>query len=173
LTTGEDLHVTVVYIGGGWRPEDLGLIGAFALVFPTGVLCLTPEVVRLGVSKHVVAVELHGPPEIWAYAVPDAKRELNRLGIKRPDSYDENFRPHVTLARAAGSRPTEAEAQALDAFQSWLEEKVELDPGAFTLAFGPETRVRLWLAGATRPAGAPEYIPVEDLLERLSPPRSP
>lgn len=173
LTRREDLHVTVVYIGGNWDPADTSQLRALAQVAPTGALCLSPSVARLGASGHAVAVELHGPRDRWADAVVAAKDVLNWLGLKRPDAYDSNFRPHVTLARAAGSRPTEQESEELAAFQKWLEERVEKDPGAFTLQFVPETPVRLWLAGATRPAGASEYIPVEDLLERLASPRSP
>jgi len=172
LTKVEDLHITVVYIGGDWRPEDLDAIRAHALVVPTRPVRLTPEVVRLGRNNHVVAVELHGTPTIWADSVVAAKNVLNRLGLKKPESYDVNFRSHITLAEAGHSPPTAADSTELAGFQSWIGSKVAENPQTFTVTVGPTTRVRLLLAGTARPDGAPDYITVEDFLKQqlASPP---
>jgi 2'-5' RNA ligase len=166
LTNREDLHVTVVFIGADWKPEDLGTLRALALVVPRAPVRLAPEVVRLGRNSQVVAVEMHAASTAWADSVVAAKAALNRLGLKKPEGYDTNFRTHITLAQAKHTPPTPADSTDLAGFQSWMGAKVAEDPGKFTLTLGPTTRVQLLLAGATRPEGAPEYIPVEDFLER-------
>jgi hypothetical protein len=56
LTTVEDLHVTVVYVGPDWKVEDLGRIRALALVAPSEAVTFRPEVVRFGRNGHVVVV---------------------------------------------------------------------------------------------------------------------
>jgi hypothetical protein len=173
LTPVPDLHITVVYIGGDWKPEDLDRIRAHALVVPTAPMRLTPEVVTLGRNHHVVVVELHPASTSWADSVGIAKQLLNQLGLKKPESYDSNLRAHVTLAQAAHNPPTPADSTALAGFLSWMREKVAGDPQMYTVTLGPTTRVVLLLAGAgaparsaDRPADAPEYITVEDFLAR-------
>jgi len=171
LTKVEDLHVTVVYIGADWKPEDLDRIRAHALVVPTVPVRHTPEVVRLGRNNQVVAVELHGASTVWADSVVAAKDVLNRLGLKKPEGFDTNFRSHVTLAQAGHSPPTPADSTGLAGFLSWMGAKVAENPRKFTVTVGPTTRVQLLLAGTTRPDGAPEYVTVEEFLEQqLAPP---
>jgi 2'-5' RNA ligase len=172
LTKVEDLHITVVYIGGDWKPEDLDRIRALALVVPAVPVRLTPEVVRLGRNNQVVAVEMHGTSTAWGDSVVAAKDVLNRLGLKKPESYDTNFRTHITLAQAGHNPPTPADSTALAGFLSWMDSKIAKDPRKFTVTVGPTTRVHLLLAGTTRPDGAPEYVTVEDFLKRqlASPP---
>jgi len=172
LTRVEDLHVTVVYIGADWKPEDLDRIRARALVVPAAPVRHTPEVVRLGRNNQVVAVELHGASTAWADSVVAAKDALNRLGLKKPEGYDTNFRSHITLAQAKGNPPTQADSTALAGFLSWMGAKVAENPRKFTVTIGPRTRVLLLLAGATRPEGAPEYVTVEEFLKKhpASPP---
>jgi 2'-5' RNA ligase len=164
LTMVEDLHVTIIYVGPGWKAEDLDRIRAHALVVPRETGTFRPEAARLGRNAHVVVVELHDGPVSWSDAVVAAKAEMNRLGLKKPDRYDAEFRPHVTLASAKGPSPDAVEAAELDAFRAWLAEKVAADPARWTVAIGPGTKVRLWLAGTERPAGAPEYVAVETAL---------
>jgi 2'-5' RNA ligase len=166
LTKVEDLHITVVYIGNDWKPEDLDRIRARALVVPAAPVHLTPEVVPLGRNSQVVAVELHGTSTVWADSVVAAKDALNRLGLKKPEGYDTNFRTHVTLAQAGHSPPTPADSTGLAGFLSWMGEKVAENPQKFTVTVGPTTRVQLLLAGTTRPEGAPEYVTVEDFLKQ-------
>lgn len=162
LTMVEDLHVTVVYVGPGWKAEELDRIRALALVAPRETATLRPEVVRLGRAAQVVVVEMHDAPESWSTAVGAAKAEMSRLGLKKPDAYDGTFRPHVTLASARNNPPDAAEAAALEELRAWIAEKVAAEPARWTLSLGPGTPLRLWLAGTDRPAGAPEFVDVEE-----------
>lgn len=167
LTKVEDLHVTVVYVGPGWKRDDLGRIRALALVAPREPFTSRPEVVRFGATGHVVVAELTDAPAAWKEEVGAAKAEMNRLGLKRPDRYDAAFRPHVTLASSNRRPPGAADAAELDAFRTWLAAKAAAAPASFTVALGPGTPVHLWLAGRVRPAGAPEYVALESTgLER-------
>ncbi|MFN7988534.1 MAG: hypothetical protein U0529_13745 [Thermoanaerobaculia bacterium] len=166
LTLVEDLHVTVVYVGPGWKAEDLDRIRAQALVVPRETGAFRPEAVRFGRSGHVVVVELLDGPASWSAAVVAAKAGMNRLGLKKADRNDREFRPHVTLASAKGPDPDPTEAAELDALRAWLAEKIAAAPERFGVTVGPGTPVRLLLAGTPRPAGAPEYVDVESLLPR-------
>ena len=166
LANPEDLHITVVYIGGDWKVDDLDRIRPHALVAPAGSGRMTPEVVRMGRNDQVVAVELHGAPAAWTDSVIAEKSALNRLGLKRPDAYDSSFRTHITLAEARHVPPTSAGSTQLADFQTWIVPRIAADASRFSVTVGPKTGVRLWLAGATRPEGAPEYVTVEDFLER-------
>lgn len=161
-----DLHITVVYIGGDWKVADLAAIRPLAATLPAGAARMTPEVVRMGRNNQVVAVEMHGAPAAWVDSVIAAKNRLNALGLKKPDAYDTSFRTHVTLAEARHNPPDDAEAAALGEFMAWIAAKVAAAPAAFSAGVGPATRVELLLAGATRPADAPEYQTVEAFLER-------
>jgi hypothetical protein len=165
LARPEDLHLTVVYIGAGWQDQDLGRIRARARVVPADTARMTPEVVRMGRNDQVVAIEQHGAPQAWTDSVIAAKSALNRLGLKQPDAYDTSFRTHVTLAEVRHSPPDAGDSAELAAFAAWITPKVAADPAKFSVEVGPKTRVELLLAGATRPAGAPEYITVEAFLE--------
>ncbi len=169
LTRVEDLHITVVYLGGGWKTDDLDAIRPHALVGPREPVSFRPEVVRMGRDGQVVAVEMHGAPETWVASVVAGKGELNRLGLKKPDRYDPEFRPHVTLASARKSTPDATEAASLDELRSWLAGRLAADASRFTVTVGPDTPIRLWLAGTTRPPGSPEYVDLEDPLTRPGP----
>lgn len=166
LTRVEDLHLTVVYVGEGWTVEDLEQIRARALPGPRETASLRPEIVRMGRHGHVVAVEMHGAPEAWMEAVIAARGDLTRLGLKKADRYDAAFRPHVTVASARNSPPGEEEAAALEDLRSWLAGKAAVDANRFALTIGPETPVRLWLAGTPRPPGSPVYVDLDEVLAR-------
>jgi 2'-5' RNA ligase len=170
LAEAEDLHITVVYIGGDWRTEDLDRIRAHALVVPAQAGRMTPEVVRMGRNSQVVAVEQHGAPQAWTDSVIAARSELNRLGLKKPDAYDTSFRTHITLAQARSNPPSTADSTELAKFMSWITPKIAADPAKFSVEVGPTARVELLLAGAPRPEGSPEYITVEDFIEAQSAP---
>jgi 2'-5' RNA ligase len=165
LPRPEDLHITVVYIGGDWKAGDLDRIRAHALVVPATPGRMTPEVVRMGRNNQVVAVEQHGAPQAWTDSVIAAKNELNRLGLKKADNYDTSFRTHITLAEARHNPPSESDSTELAGFMAWISSKVAEAPAKFSVTVGPKTRVDLLLAGATRPEGSPEYITVEDFLK--------
>lgn len=166
LTRVEDLHLTVVYVGDGWKVEDLEEIRARARPGPRETASLRPEVVRMGRHGHVVAVELHGAPEPWVEAVIAARGDLTLRGLKKADRYDATFRPHVTVASATISPPGEAEAAALEELRSWLAAKVAVDASRFALVVGPGTPVRLWLAGTPRPPGSADYVDLDEVLAR-------
>jgi hypothetical protein len=161
LTKVEDLHVTVVYVGPGWKRDDLGRIRALALVAPREPFTSRPEVVRFGATGHVVVAELADAPAARKGEVGPAKAEMNRLGLKRPDRCDAVFRPHVTLAGSNRRPPEAADAAELDAFRAWLAGKAAAAPASFAVSLGPGTPVRLWIAGLPRPAGAPEYVDLD------------
>lgn len=169
LTKVEDLHVTVVYVGPGWRHEDLGRIRPLALVAPREPFTSRPSVARFGATGHVVVAELADAPAAWRTAVAAAKAEMNRLGLKRPDRYDAGFRPHVTLAASRRRPPEAADAAELEAFRAWLAGKATAEPASFAVSVGPETPVRLWIAGLPRPADAPEYVDVDDVRATAGP----
>lgn len=158
LTKVEDLHVTVVYVGPGWRHEDLGRIRPLALVAPREPFTSRPSVARFGATGHVVVAELADAPAAWRAAVGAAKAEMNRLSLKKPDRYDAEFRPHVTLAASRRRPPEAADAAELDAFRAWLAGKATAEPASFAVSLGPETPVRLWIAGLPHPADAPEHV---------------
>lgn len=166
LTKVEDLHVTVVYVGPGWRHEDLGRIRPLALVAPREPFTSRPSVARFGATGHVVVAELADAPAAWRTAVAAAKAEMNRLGLKRPDRYDAEFRPHVTLAASRRRPPEATDAAELEAFREWIAGMATAAPASFSVSLGPGTPVRLWLAGLPRPAGEPEYVDLESLSSR-------
>jgi 2'-5' RNA ligase len=166
MTRVEDLHITIVYIGEGWRVDDLERIRAHSLVGPREPASFRPEVVRFGRNNQVVVVELHGAPESWLASIVAEKDTLNRLGLKRPESYDAAFRPHVTLASARRSPPDSADASALGEFRSWLAQHVVADEGRFAVTVDPDTPIRLWLAGTARPPGAAAFVDLADYLAR-------
>lgn len=163
LTRVEDLHVTVVYVGPGWQKEALAPTRALALVAPRESFASRPEITRLGETAHVLVAELRDAPATWLADVAAAKAEMNRLGLKKSDRYDAQFRPHVTLASAKSRPPGPAEAEALGALLAWLRTEVAVGPDAWIVPLGPRSPVRFWLAGLERPEDAPEYVDLEAL----------
>jgi carboxyl-terminal processing protease len=160
-----DLHVTFVYIGADWRDQDLPrLRQAMRGAAPAAVMPLRAELTRFGRNGRVVAVELTGAPETFLARVAALKSELNAAGLKKPEAYDSDYRPHVTLAEARESPPSEDQARQLEAFRAWAAGR--LDPSTLGLSLGPSLPLRLLLADADRPALLPEYIPVESFLEK-------
>jgi 2'-5' RNA ligase len=158
LTRVEDLHITVIYIGASWSAETLARLRPFALTGLSEQTTFTPEVVTLGATGDVVAVELHTPSTKWHTVVTAAKAELNRLGLKSPDRYDSNFRPHVTLAQTIRRPSDPADIAELRAFNEWMQAVLVRDSKSFTLILGPTTPVHLLLAEAPRPSDAPDYV---------------
>lgn len=154
-----DLHVTVVYIGGEWDAEKLaGLRQAVTLPLREAV-ALVPEVAFFGRGNRVVAIELQGFPDEFRERVIGIKKSLSQAGVKRPEPYDDTFRPHVTLAEAPDSPPTGEQARQLDAFRLWINERLDLTTLQVTL--DPGMPIRWLLADAPRSAPFPEYVPVE------------
>ena len=158
----EDLHVTVAYLGHGWREADLERVRATTRLELPEPPKASLEVVRMGHRQRVVALELRGLPERIAAEVIQAKARLVALGLKRPEAQDGLFRPHVTLAERRG----EPGGRALPAFAEWV--GASLDLPSLVLDLGPATPQVLLLAGATRPLPGPDYLDVEVFLQQVS-----
>jgi len=159
----EDLHVTMIYIGKDWAVEDLPQLRRAMAVVIREPVRLSPDIAIIGRNRHVVVVDLIGLPQALLDQVFAVKAELNRVGLKKPETYDAAFRPHVTLAEAKDSPPTAEQALELNSFQAWIAGRLDLP--TLNLALEPEMPIRLLLAEASRPAPIPEYITVERFLE--------
>jgi len=165
-----DLHVTLIYIGPSWTVEGLPrLRQAMSVAFPE-TIHLTPAISTFGRANQVVVVELKGLPEAFQAQIASVKAKLNEEGLKKPESGDAFFRPHVTIAEAKTNPPTEEQARELAAFREWI--GLRLDLSTLDPVLGSHTPVRLMLAESTRPSPIPEYIDVESFLERYLPPGS-
>lgn len=158
-----DLHVTIVYIGKEWKPENLDLLRKAMAVHLTDTIHLTPEITSFGRNNQVVVAELKGVPEAFQAQLIAVKAKLNADGLKKPDFYDTAFRAHVTLAESRENPPTEQQKRELAAFREWIEPRLDLP--TLHLLLTPSTPIQLMLAGATRQAPLPEYITVEDFLK--------
>ncbi len=159
----QDAHITQVYMGGDWKFDQLATFASEAIVKPADTITLNATVERLGRNQQVVVAELHGIPSIWAERVVAAKTKLAQAGLRKADSFDSNFRGHVTLAESKNFQPTPEDAQQLEAFQAWIEGRLSKEDLQVTL--GPSTPIELMLAGSTRPKDGPEYLSVENFLK--------
>ncbi len=157
----EDLHITIVFIGSEWKEEDLTRIRAHALVNPQGNTTVDSELVTLGRNDQVLALELHGAPQAWVDLVVEAKGQLNKLELKKPDAFDTSFRAHITLAESRHARPTPEEITELKAFKSWLRDPLHNALEEQPLRIGVHTPVRLMLAGVMHSEDGPDYITLE------------
>ena len=149
----ENLHVTLSFMGAGWKPEDAEEMEKYALNGPdlsSGTLMLkgTPEL--YGPKKQVVALELTPVPLEWAARLMKDRQILTEKGFRKRDMFDDVFKPHVSLASAP--RPDE-QREELARFQRWMSDHSKRFGGlvlpitraeapAFFLVFGkgPETR---------------------------------
>lgn len=155
-----DLHLTLVYLGHGWREADLpALREAIRLDLP-GPLALPVAVARLGAKGRAVGLDLGGFPATAAAALVAVKQALAAAGLKRPEVQDAAFRPHATLAEVRGV-PTRTQREALGAFAAWL--PAALDLATLRIPLDPAQPVSLLLAGAARPPG-PDYLAVAAFL---------
>jgi 2'-5' RNA ligase len=158
-----DMHVTVIYIGPGWTAEGWPeLRRAMAVAFPE-TYHLTAEIAVFGRANRVVVVEFKGLPESFQAHIRQVKSRLNTSGLKKPETGDAVFRPHVTLAEAVENPPAERQVRELAAFKEWISSRLDLP--TLNPVLGPETPVRFMLAGSTRPAPIPEYIEVEAFMK--------
>ena len=157
-----DLHVTLVYLGHGWKEEQLLLLRErIRLELPQPVEC-SFTVARLGSKARIVGLDLVGLPETAGAALVAVKGRLAAEGLNRPEAQDGIFRPHATLAEVRGT-PTRAQREALSAFTRWIGPALDLD----SLRVELRPRGSLLLAGASRPQPGPDYIEVEAFLAGL------
>lgn len=160
-----DLHLTVAFLGPGWKEENLETIRATTRLDLSEDLPVAAEVVRLGHRQRVVAVELLGLPAELGAAVLRARAHLVVLGLKRSEGPDACFRPHVSLVELRGN-PARAENRALEACADWV--RSVLDPPSLDLRMGPGTPQSLLLAGVARFGAPSAYLEVEDFLRAAS-----
>jgi len=159
-----DLHVTVVYIGKDWDAGKLALLRQAVSIPLRDAIPLVPEIAYFGRNNRVVAVELKGLPEELCARIIGLKQELSQAGLKNPEAYDGSFRPHVTIAEARNSPPTEQEVRDLEGFREWVVPRLDLP--TMKLALDPAMPVQWLLAAAPRPAPVPDYITVESFLAK-------
>ena len=160
-----DLHITLVYIGD-WDLKNYNQYERTALVAPSEDQTLHLEPVQMGRNKQVIALELHGISNNWTQKVVKAKDDLNKLNLKKVDSYDSNFRAHITLAEAKSKTPTETELKELEEFNKWISSK--LSESDLTVVINSENKPQLLLAGSSHPRTNADYVEVSVFLNSLA-----
>jgi len=159
-----NIHLTIVFIGKGWREQDLPRLKELTgLPLPEPVE-LVPKVARVGRSRQVAALDLEGLPDAIQAQVVASKRTLVAEGLKSPDAHDGTFRIHVTLAESRKPRPTMEQAKELAAFEDWVAARLEL--GTLRVRLEAGTPTPLLLAGVARGESGSDYIDVDSFLER-------
>jgi 2'-5' RNA ligase len=167
LKPAGNLHLTVVFVGKGWRERDLDRLRTLARLPLDLPVELVPQVARVGRYRQVVAVDLEGLPEAVQAQVVAAKQTLVAEGLKSPDAHDGTFRPHVTLAESRKPRPTPGQLKELAEFEDWVASRLEL--AALRVRLDGETPTLLLLAGAARPdpGSGSDYLEVGAFLGRI------
>ncbi|MDD5305056.1 MAG: hypothetical protein PHS14_18310 [Elusimicrobia bacterium] len=149
----ENLHVTLAFMGAGWKPDDAEAMETLALSGPdlsSGPLVMKGAPEMFGPQKQVVALALGPVPGEWSSRLMKDRQALTDKGFRKRDAYDGVFQPHVSLASAP--KPDE-QREELSRFQAWMTEHAKRFGGlnlAFTrdikpafflvLGKGPETR---------------------------------
>ncbi len=91
-------------MGGDWKFDQLATF-ASKIVKPADTITLNATVEIGTKTDQVVVAELHGIPSIWAERVVAAKTKLAQAGLRKADSFDSNFRGHVTWRSPKTSSP--------------------------------------------------------------------
>lgn len=156
----EDLHITLVFLGSGWNPEKIEQIAQNSLIGPAhGSLHspLHPEV--FGKNGQVMALRLESVPEEWSERINSAKQRLNEQGLKKPDLFNLQFKPHISLAqfRAADTSP-----EVMKRFQKWIEDAAIWNQEFQSLELTPKNAPELLLSYRPTPT-SPLYTPLEAL----------
>ncbi len=159
-----NLHLTVVFIGKGWREPDLPRLKDLTGLPLAEPVELVPEVARVGRSRQVVALDLRGLPEGIQAQVVASKRALVAEGLKSPDAHDGTFRIHVTLAESRKARPGREQARELAAFEDWI--AARLDLATLRVGLDPGTPTPMLLAGVARADSSCDYIEADSYLKR-------
>jgi 2'-5' RNA ligase len=121
--TPENLHVTLSFMGAGWKTEDVPEMERLSLAGPdlsSGPLKLKGALELFGPKKHVAALALGPVPEEWAARLMRERDAATEKGFRKRDAYDGVFKPHVSLAFAA--KPEEQRAE-LDGFAAWMSKR--------------------------------------------------
>jgi 2'-5' RNA ligase len=116
----ENLHVTLSFMGPGWKPAEAGEMEALALEGPdlsSGPLTMKGAPDLFGPKKQVVALALSPVPEEWASRLMKKRQAMTDKGFRKRDMYDDVFQPHVSLASAP--KPDE-QRDELASFKAWM-----------------------------------------------------
>jgi len=170
--TPENLHVTLSFMGAGWKAEDAGEMEKLSLDGPdlsSGALAMkgTPEL--FGPKKHVVALALSPVPEEWAARLMKNRDAATARGFRKRDMFDGVFKPHVSLAFAA--KPEEQRAE-LDRFAAWISKRAKRF-GGLEITFDRSIAPAFYLVDGKRFTPLREYCASADyaffagLYERL------
>lgn len=146
----DNLHVTLAFMGGGWKLENLDDMERLGLAGPdlsSGPLKLAAAPELYGPKKQVVALELTPVPEEWSSRLMKDRRTMTDKGYRKRDMFDDVFKPHVSLASAP--KPDE-QREELARFQAWTARRFkglvlpitrdEKPAYYLVLGKGPETR---------------------------------
>jgi len=172
----ENLHVTLSFMGAGWKPEDVGEMEKYALNGPdlsSGTLTLKGAPELYGPKKNVAALELTPVPSEWAARLMRDRQILTDKGFRKRDMFDDVFKPHVSLAFA--DKPDE-QREELGGFQAWMAKhakrfgglEIQFDrsaPPAFFLVVGKGADTRF--TPLREYCAAPSYEFFAGLHERL------
>ena len=116
----DNLHVTLSFMGAGWKPDETEAMETYALDGPdlsSGPVKMKGAPELFGPKKQVVALDLSPVPEEWSLRLMKNRQTLTDKGYRKRDMYDDVFKPHVSLASA--SKPDE-QREELARFQAWM-----------------------------------------------------
>jgi hypothetical protein len=145
-----DLHLTIIYVGS-WSLENAEILTKLSCVPIPEPMQLSCTLSYFGGGKRIVGIEFHGESPVWKKDVLNYKKELVRLGLKKPEAFDTNFTLHASLVevpRSAG-RPSRKQRDELKAFKDWVQPLLLNNKTCLVLT--PETLIEALLAGAIKP----------------------
>ncbi len=155
----ENLHVTLSFMGGGWKPEDAELMEKYALNGPdlsSGSLVMKGAAELFGPKKQVVALDLTPVPTEWATRLMMDRQTLTDKGFRKRDAYDDVFKPHVSLASAP--KPDE-QREELARFKAWMTEHAKRF-GGLDIAFTRDIKPAFFLVLGKGPEV--RFVPLRD-----------
>ncbi len=118
----DNLHVTLSFMGAGWKPDETQTMETYALEGPdlsSGPVTMKGAPDLFGPKKQVVALALSPVPEEWSARLMKNRQTLTDKGFRKRDMYDDVFKPHISLASAP--KPDE-QREELARFQAWMSE---------------------------------------------------
>lgn len=159
--TPVNLHVTLSFMGAGWKPEDVTELERLSLDGPdlsSGPLTMKGTLELFGPKKHVAALALSPVPEEWAARLMRNRDAATAKGFRKRDMFDGVFKPHVSLAFAA--KPEEQRAE-LDRFSEWMTKRAKRF-GGLELTFDRSIEAGFYLVAGPRFTPLREYCASAD-----------
>ena len=156
----ENLHVTLAFMGAGWKLADLDAMETLALDGPdlsSGPLKMKGAPEFYGPKKQVVALELAPVPAEWSSRLMKDRQAMTDKGYRKRDMFDDVFKPHVSLATAP--KPDE-QREELARFKEWMTKRAKRFGGLelpITRDIKPAFLLVLGKAEATRFTPIREY----------------